>query len=305
MISGRGYRPAALNHETALITGASSGIGAEFARKLASQRYNLVLVARRRERLMSLASELEQRYGIAAIPVVADLANTAGIARVEQYVRACRYLTILVNNAGFATTGAFHELELQRHLDMLSVHVTASIRLCHVAVPIMLRRGRGAIINVASVAAELPVPGNVNYSASKAYLTIFSRSLAAELHSQGIVVQALCPGYTYSEIFASADLFPFDYERAMPHLLWMCPRDVVACSLNALRDGRRVVIPGLHNRLLVAARYNPPARMLWRMLRRSAQLYDRLTSLAIVRSLRSQSRGASEQRARKPTQSGR
>jgi short-subunit dehydrogenase len=258
--------------ETALITGASSGIGAEFARQLAARQFHVVLVARRRERLYALASELARRYGIHAIPLAADLAGTAGVERVEQYVRACRQLTVLVNNAGFGMTGTFDALALQRHLDMLAVHVTASIRLCYAALQTMLQRQRGAIINVSSVAGELPVAGNVSYSASKAYLNVFTRGLNAEVRAQGLWVQALCPGYTYSEIHDSPDFADFDRYNALPCLLWMTPASVVACSLKALHSGRTVVIPGLHNRLLVAAQYYPLAGLLWRMLVRGARL---------------------------------
>jgi short-subunit dehydrogenase len=146
---------------TALITGASSGIGEAFARRLAADGYDLVLVARREARLRELAAALERGHAIRAGVLVADLAGPVDLGRVEQAVSGTGDLTLLVNSAGFVTFGTFADLDISRHLDMIGVHVIAAVRLAHAALPGMLARGRGGIINVASFGAFLPTAGNV------------------------------------------------------------------------------------------------------------------------------------------------
>jgi len=225
----------------ALITGASSGIGAEFARQLAAQGYNLVLCARREERLRALAGELAQAHGVTADTLVADLAKPEGIEAAAQYIAGLADLEILVNNAGFGTEGRFARADAGRESDMVSVHMAAPVRLSRAALPGMLARGRGAIINVSSVAASFPLPGNVLYSSSKAFLNAFSRALHVEVDGTGVRVQALCPGFTITEFHDPLGRFE---RRRIPAFLWMQAEDVVAQSLAALWDGPVVFVPG-------------------------------------------------------------
>ncbi len=236
---------------TALITGASSGIGRAFALLLAAQGHDLVLVARREERLAALARELGERHGIIASPLVADLAEPAGVARVEAQIAGLARLDLLVNAAGFGTSGRFARIDSARHLEMIQLHVVAAVRLTRAALPGMIERGQGAIINVASVTAFVPLPGNVTYAGTKAFLVGFSQTLQAELRGTGVRVQALCPGFTYSEFHDTAEYTRFSRKR-IPGLLWMTADAVAAGSLKALRRGGVVYIPGLANRLLVA-----------------------------------------------------
>jgi short-subunit dehydrogenase len=238
------------DNKTALITGASSGIGAAFARALAARSYDLVLVARREERLAALAVELQGRHAIDAEVLVADLSQPADVERVAQRVAGLETLELLINNAGFGTIGRFFKVDLAKHLDMIHVHVIASVRLCRAALPGMVARGRGAIVNVASVAAFSPLVGNATYSATKRFLVTFSQSLQMELAGTGIKVQALCPGFTHSGFHDTPE-----YERfkrsSIPGFMWMSAEDVVAGSLKALERKRVVYIPGFKNRLLV------------------------------------------------------
>jgi short-subunit dehydrogenase len=242
---------------TALITGGSSGIGAAFAHQLAARGYSLILVARREERLASLANELEKRYPISAEILVADLSKSADIERIEKRVGQLQDLDILVNNAGFGSTGDFAEVDLSTHVDMINVHVMTSVRLSRTALPGMIARRRGAIINVASVAAFVPLPEGATYSATKAYLTIFSEALQVELDGTGVQVQALCPGFTHTEFHDRPELETFD-RSDIPRPLWMSAQEVATESLEALSRNRVVTIPGLQNRLLAVLARNTP-----------------------------------------------
>jgi short-subunit dehydrogenase len=235
-------------HRTALITGASSGIGAEYARQLAAQDTNLVLVARRQEKLETLAGELRRKYNISTLIFPADLSKPEDVARVEAKITAIPDLDLLINNAGFGATSRFYDGETIQHFDMLQVHVTASVRLTRSALPGMVARQRGRIINVASVAAFFPYH-SVLYPSTKAFLVSFSQALNNELCGTGVQVQALCPGFTYTEFH---DVIGTDRLKMAPKFLWMPAERVVSTSLKALGRGSVIVIPGWQYRLIVA-----------------------------------------------------
>ena len=239
---------------TALITGASSGIGAAFARKLAALGYDLVLVARRGDRLEALAAELEAAYGIRAETLVADLTDEGDVERVAGAIAAIPNLELLVNNAGIGAEGRFYQADIGPQLDMIRLHVLASVRLARAALPGMVERGRGGIINVASVAGFMALPENVNYCATKGYLITFSKGLQLELTGTGVRVQALCPGFTHTEFHD--DLREFDKART-PKILWMPAEAVVEASLRGLARGEVVCIPGFGNRLIAAIGSSP------------------------------------------------
>lgn len=250
----------------ALITGASSGIGEAFARQLAPKGLSLILVARREERLRALAAELEERYPIGAEVLVADLSKPADVERVERRIAELESLGLLINSAGFGVAGGFVEGDLSKHLDMIHVHVIATIRLCRVAVPGMISHRQGAIINVSSLAAFAPI--STTYSATKAYLNVFSEALQAEVLGTGIKIQALCPGYTYSGFHDTPEYKGFKRSR-IPKVLWMSAEDVVAQSLNALGQKRVIFIPGFKNRLVGAIVRNLPPSLVQSMRNRS------------------------------------
>ncbi|HDT13608.1 MAG TPA: SDR family oxidoreductase [Candidatus Aminicenantes bacterium] len=233
-----------MTFKSALITGASAGLGGEYARQLAAAGIDLILVARRLDRLEALAGELRAKNGIEVEVVQADLVTDEGIGRVEAAITAHPALDLLVNNAGYGGKSGFARGEVSDHIDMVRVHVDATVRLTRAALPGMIDRGRGAVINVASMAAFSPFSGAM-YSGTKAFLTMFSVNLQGELRSKGIVVQALCPGMTHTEFHEVAAID----KSIVPAPFWMTADRVVRISLRRL--GRGVVcIPGWYNRAI-------------------------------------------------------
>lgn len=233
----------------ALITGASGGLGAEFAEQLAAQGYALVLTARDERRLEELARRLRETYAVAVEVLVADLAEEAGVRIVEQRAAGDPELNLLVNNAGFVTWGRFVDLDFERELEMIRVGVFALVRLTRAALPGMIRRGRGGIINVSSISAFFPHVYSANYNGSKAYVRNFSECLHEELHGTGVTVQALCPGPMRTEIFSRAGI----EDKKIPWFLWVYPKRCVRLSLAALRRGQAVCVPNFGYRVLVLA----------------------------------------------------
>lgn len=253
----------------ALITGASSGIGACFARKLAARGFDLALAARRKDRLDELASELRAGGAVQAEILTADLTTDRDLHLVEEYIENAGNLELLVNNAGFGTLGCFHEAELWGQDQMYRLHVLATARLTHAALRGMVSRRRGGVINVSSVAGFWPTPFNVSYCSSKAWIKDFTESLYLELKALGspVRVQALCPGFTYTEFH---DVMGVDRKR-IPEGFWMSVDEVVDASLRGLEEDRLFVVPGWRYRVVVAL-----SKVLPRPLRHAAvRLYAR------------------------------
>jgi short-subunit dehydrogenase len=237
---------------TALVTGATAGIGASFARQLAQRGHDLVLVARDAARLESSAQQL-RTCGVQVEVLPADLGDDAGCARVEQ--RCAAGVDVLVNNAGLGTKGDFHEVDLEHEEQMLRVNVRAVMRLTHAALPAMVTRGSGAIVNVSSVAGFAPGARAVTYSASKAYVTNFSESLHLQYVERGVKVLALCPGFTRTEFHSRLDM---DIS-GVPERMWLDADAVVAAALTDLDRGRSLSVPGAQYKAIVAAtRVIPP-----------------------------------------------
>lgn len=229
----------------ALVTGASSGIGEGFARGLAARGRDLVLVARREEKLQALATELALG-GVDVEVLAADLTTEDGLAEVEARLASpTKVVDLLVNNAGFGTTGAFAELDLDRELEMIELNVVALVRLTRAGLDAMIGRGDGDIINVSSLASFQALPHTATYAASKAFVTSFTEALAEEVRGTGVGVQALCPGFTRTEFHHRAD-WNLSW---LPGASWQSPPQVVDASLAALSSGRVVVIPGLLNKM--------------------------------------------------------
>ncbi len=237
----------------ALVTGASTGIGAAFADRLARDQYDLVLVARDAERLEALAKRLEARSGIQAEVEAADLVVASERARVEARL-ADWAPDLLVNNAGFGTVGPFAELDLDREVSEIELNVVALVRLSRAVLPRMVERGHGAVINVSSLAGESATAYNATYGATKAFVTSFSESLHEELRDSGVRVQALLPGFTRTEFQERAGV---KVDR-LPEFAWMSAEAVVDASLEALERGAAICVPGVQNRVLsVAQRWVP------------------------------------------------
>jgi uncharacterized protein len=229
-------------HKVALVTGASSGIGEVFARRLSESGYSLILVARREDRLRKLAAELRE-----AEVLTADLSIDPGLQKVLARIAAEPELEFLVNNAGFGVQGLFFESPLEAQDKMHRLHIIATERLTHAALRGMVERRKGNIINVSSVAGFLATPYNASYCATKAWINTFTEGLYLELkaaHSP-VRIQALCPGFTRSEFH---DVAGMDRDT-IPRSLWMSAEAVVETSLRSLERNRLIVIPGWRYRL--------------------------------------------------------
>ncbi|MCU0226730.1 MAG: SDR family oxidoreductase [Bryobacterales bacterium] len=238
---------AATDTSWALVTGASSGIGVEFARLLAERGYPVALSARREDRLRTLAAELESRHGVPTQVLPCDLAEPGAAESLwEQVQRAGLHVNVLVNNAGFGDNGPFAEAEWARMQDMLQLNIVALTALSRFALPAMRARRQGYILNVASVAAFQPGPGMAVYFATKAYVLSFTEALWAELQGSGVVATTLCPGPTQSEFFDAAQMSG----KSLASQKLPSSREVAQAGLRALFAGKRTVIHGLVNNLL-------------------------------------------------------
>lgn len=250
----------------ALITGASAGLGVEFAHQLAARGHDLLLTARRADRLRSLADTLTARYAVHCHVVVADLADPAAPAALENEVRTLgRPLAVLVNNAGYGVPGSYLGQTWQVHADFLQVMVTAVAELCHRFLPGMRNAGTGLVINVSSLAGHMPATaGHTLYGPVKAWLVRFSESLADEMQPHGVRVLALCPGFTYTEFHDANGMRP--HVSRLPRWLWMDAASVVGAGLTAAARGDWICIPGRINRSLALAARLLPAGLLRRLV---------------------------------------
>jgi short-subunit dehydrogenase len=232
----------------AVVTGASSGIGEAFARALAREGFDLLLVARRRPPLERLAREVGEGHGVGAEVMPADLTRAAPLRALEARLEREPRLELLVNDAGRGEFGLLWESPREALDAELRLNALALLRLAHAALGPMLRRGRGAIVNVSSTAGFVPCPHYAVYGATKAFVNSLSEAIHEEVRGTGVRVQALCPGLTHTEIFdrARVDL------SSLPRFLWMTPEAVVEASLAALAGGEVICVPGLGNRTLAS-----------------------------------------------------
>jgi short-subunit dehydrogenase len=255
----------------AIITGASAGLGAEYARQLAARGYDLVLIARRTQRLEELASQLAAAHPVKAEVVTADLADNSELERVAALVASNPRLELLVNNAGFGLAGGYYRSDPAAQRTMYLLHVVATARLTQAALTGMIERRRGGIINLASVAAFVLGPGNVSYCTTKAWIKNFTEGIWMELRMIGspVKVQALCPGFTHTEFHRTMGV----PETTIGESWWMSAEFVIRESLKGLERGDRIVVPGWRYKILVALLRIAPRGL---VLRLAARRYSRL-----------------------------
>jgi short-subunit dehydrogenase len=256
--------PPPTSTSAALVTGASAGIGSAIARELAARGHTVVLVARRKERLESLAEELADEFGVRAETISSDLAKPASRGRLPGRIDDLGLeVDILVNNAGFATGGPFHKSDPDRELEQVRLLVEAVVALTSAFVPGMVERGRGAILNVASTAGMQPLPYSAGYSAAKAYALAFSEALHQELRGKGVTVTALAPGPVETDFWQIAGWelkTGQSFEKAVPRPALISAEQAARAGVNGLESERRVVVPGLPMRAaMLASRYVPHA----------------------------------------------
>jgi uncharacterized protein len=242
---------------TVVITGASSGIGAELARGLARRGFPLLLVARRRDRLDELANEVGKENSVAVEVLPLDLSDGKARAKLANRLRT-EPIAGLCNSAGFGTSGLFYELPVERESEQLNLNALTLMELTHAALPGMVERGAGAVMNIASIAGFQPIPYMAVYSASKAFVQTFSEAVHEELHGTGVSVTSLCPGPVPTEWAEIASAERFSIPAAQ-----VSPRDVAEAAIGGMLAGRRSVVPGVVPKAVSASgRYAPRSLLL-------------------------------------------
>jgi len=237
---------------TALVTGATAGIGASYANLLAKEGFDLILVARDLPRLNQVAKELSKRFGVKTQCIKADLTKPSQLARVEKRVADLKKpIDVLVNNAGFGIKDGFTVSNLDKEQDLLDVLVTAPMRLTHAVLPVMVKRNSGNIVNVSSVASFI---AGGTYSAAKSYLTVFSESLHTELRGTNVKISALCPGFTRTEFHSRGRM----KMTALPKFMWLDSDKLVSKSWKYAKANRVICIPGWQYKILSAIARNAP-----------------------------------------------
>jgi short-subunit dehydrogenase len=247
---------------TCVVTGASQGIGAEIARQLVGRGHHVTLVARSTDKLEALAEELTAKGGRAAV-LATDLADRpARAGLLDRVTELGLTAEVLVNNAGFSTLGPVARSDPDEEMRMVEVDVVAVVDLCSRFLPGMVKRGRGAILNVASTAAFQPLPGQAGYGAGKAFVLSYTQSLAGELRGSGVTATTLCPGPVHTGFGERAGFSKEDAEAALPKVMWVDAAEVARVAVDALDAGRLVAIPGAANRIAAALAQVTPRSLL-------------------------------------------
>lgn len=251
--------------KTAIITGATSGIGACYARELASQGFNLVITGRREDIISKLAAGLSEEYKIKADVVITELSEEEGVQKLVDFIAPIEDIEMLINNAGFGLNKYFIRSDINYQVRMNDLHTTATMKMIYAVLPKMIKQKHGYIINVASVAGMCPLVRDIVYCGSKAFLINFSEALYMEVMKKGIKVQALCPGFTHTDFHGKLELSRSDHKK-MGKLNWMTSEEVVRYSLKRLKMNKVVCIPGFSNRLMVKATRLIPRSLYYKII---------------------------------------
>jgi short-subunit dehydrogenase len=251
-----------MTRSRALVTGASSGIGLAFARRLAADNYDLVVVARSGDRLNELAEELKREHAAEVEVLVADLSTADGVSRVEtRLADATAPVDLLVNNAGFGTFGRFAELPVEKEIEEIELNVVALMRLSRAILPSLVQRRAGGVINIASIAAFQPGPFEATYCATKAFVNSFSQALHEEVRGDGVKVLCVCPGLTITEFQEKGGAST----AGLPKFASQTAEEVVDDSMKAFGRGRALIVTGAPNKALAFSTRFTPAPMLRRL----------------------------------------
>lgn len=268
--------------QTAVITGATSGIGKAYAVSYAKSGFNLIITGRRMDKLNELARQLREECGITVKVIKAELSENQDTGKLIRVIENHENISVLVNNAGFGSGVEFCKNNLDDHIRMLQVHVIVSVKLVYAVLPQMIRRKEGTIINVSSLGAYMPAPGSSMYSATKLFLASFTESLYMEVHKHGIKVQCICPGFTHSDFH---DRRADGKMKQAGKLMWMEPGTVVEKSIRSLNHNTIVLVPGILNKTLVGLAAMIPRRLYYYIMEHSgnikpgAGLFDRVKKL--------------------------
>jgi uncharacterized protein len=247
-------------YRAALITGASSGIGEAFANTLAAKGLDLVLVARSEDKLRSLAKQLAEVHSRRVEVVVADLSLAGSAAKIHAATQALGMeIDLLINNAGFGTAGAFHQLDAAREQQEIMLNAAAVVDMTHAFLPAMVERGRGGVINVASMAGFQPMPFMAVYAATKAFVLSFGQGLRQEVRKKGVTVLSVCPGPVDTPFFEATGNRKL--RNSVPKGTMTTADDVVRASLRAFASGQSVVVPGAANKMMAAFTRTMPRDM--------------------------------------------
>lgn len=237
-------------NKIAFITGATSGIGAVFARRFAREGYNLIITGRRKAIIQHLADDISKSYNVNVEVVIAELSNDDETDRLVNKIKDNENIEVLVNNAGFGIGELFDEDIIKKQENMVKVHIISTMKFINAVIPNMIRKKSGIIINVSSIASFLPLSGNGVYSGTKAFLNNFSESLYLKLKDRGISVQCLCPGFTRTDFHKRMGYSDKDLKNR-GIVRWMSAEDVVEYSIKCLKKNRVICIPGFWNRMIV------------------------------------------------------
>ncbi len=260
--------------KTAVITGATTGIGAEYARRLAADGYDLIITGRRKDIIQKLADNLVNQHNLKVDVIIAEFSDDDDVQKVIDAIKAVENVEILINNAGYSGyMKDFLEVDLKHYEQMIKVHQIVPMRLISVVAPQMIKRGEGTIINVASNGAFFPLPTVFAYGATKAFLKFFSEGLYQELRDKGIKVQALCPGVTDTD-FSKAYFTEEEYGKFISKLknITMSPEAVVDYSLKALKKKKVICIPGLMNKVMAKILPSLPRNMYYKIAAKMVEM---------------------------------
>lgn len=237
-----------MKNKTAVVTGATSGIGEAYAQKLAEQGYDLIITGRRKEKIEALAETIRQKFQVRADIVLAELSEEEGIQKVIEKTKE-RQVEVLVNNAGFGANSLFYNCDIQVAKQLANVNIIAPMELIRAVLPDMVKRNSGIIINISSESAYMIVPKNSVYSGAKAFLKTFTEGLHADLTGTDVKVLAVCPGLTHTDFHEKMGM---EKARQINRgiIRWMSPEEIVACSFKDLQKGKVICIPGIHTKLM-------------------------------------------------------